>query len=144
MDMDAGAGDNLTGNVPPGGITGQVIRLDAMIGNATPTVGQADGYQVALAADNTAANPIWAWEVVNNTDPAVQITTGGGIPQGGAIITWGTAGAHVLRATVSDINAANSPQTQDLNVTAAVAPNPGTDVTVTVTSTDFTEGSCHS
>ena len=131
--------DGSSPNTPPFGSdnTSTVIRLDAMIGNDTPTVGQADGYQVALSNNNTAANPVWTWEVVNNTDPAVQITTGGGIPQGGAIVTWGTVGTHTIRATVSDVDASNNPQSQEIQVTVGAAPAPGTDVTVTVTSTDF-------
>ena len=136
-DPNAGPGDNLTGNTPPGGVVQQIIVLGNFVGNATPNVGTADGYQLQLGNGNTAQNPVWAFEVVGNTDPLVNIQTGGQIPQGGAIITWGTAGQHTLRATVTDGGASNSPQSADLTVTAtAVAAG----INVTVTSTDFTDG----
>ena len=116
----------------------QVIRLGDFLGSTTPTVGTPDGYQLQLAAGNTAQNPVWQFQVVGNTDPLVQIQTGGGIPAGGAIITWGTAGNHTLRATVTDGAAGNSPQSSDLSITAAAIPD--TPINVTVTSTDFTDG----
>ena len=108
MNMNAGPGDNLTGNTPPGGVVQQVIVLGNFIGNAACVVFiSPDGYQLQLGAGNTAQNPVWTFEVVGNTDPLVNIETGGQIPAGGAIITWGTAGQHTLRATVTDGGASN-------------------------------------
>ena len=138
MNMNAGPGDNLTGNTPPGGVVQQVIVLGNFVGNAAPTVAVPDGYQLQLGAGNTAQNPVWTFEVVGNTDPLVNIQTGGQIPAGGAIITWGTAGQHTLRATVTDGGASNSPQSADLTITVAAAPAAA--INVTVTSTDFTNG----
>ena len=116
----------------------QVIRLGNWLGNTQPTVGVADGYQLPLSPQNTAQNPVWQFQVVGNTDPLVQIQTGGGIPADAAIVTWGTAGTHTLRATVTDGGAGNSPQSSDLSITVAAVPiNP---INISITSTDFTDG----